>query len=47
MTPVIHFDLKCPVCGHTETKPAMEIPDDGPVCPKCYGPMIPENVEAK
>jgi hypothetical protein len=47
MNPLIIFKLKCPVCGHTERKPAMEIPTDGPVCPKCYGPMIPEKVETR
>jgi ssDNA-binding Zn-finger/Zn-ribbon topoisomerase 1 len=47
MNPLIIFKLKCPVCGHTERKAAMEIPTDGPVCPKCYGPMIPEKVETR
>jgi hypothetical protein len=35
--------LKCIICKHTETKP---LPKEMPVCPKCYGPMILERIEA-
>lgn len=35
------IDLKCILCNHREAQAADKIPKDGPVCPKCYGPMIP------
>jgi hypothetical protein len=43
----LSFTLKCVICDHTEERDARNIPEDGPVCPKCFGPMIPQNVETR
>lgn len=42
------FKLKCVLCGYKKTEPASEYTgSENPSCPKCYGPMIVEEVEGK
>lgn len=37
--------VRCVCCG--EKKTLTEPPTDQPVCPKCYGPMIVDEIRAK
>lgn len=41
MTQVATFKLKCVGCGTIESRPAAECRDEfGPMCNKCYMPMV-------
>jgi hypothetical protein len=42
------FDCKCVLCGHKVNFRECDIEaSDGPVCPKCMGPMTVERVAVK
>ena len=48
MTQVATFKLKCVGCGTIESRPAAECRDEfGPICNKCYMPMILVEVAIK
>jgi hypothetical protein len=44
---IIRFRCKCVICGTIEYKYANEIPEDGPVCSQCMGPMTVQRADVR